>query len=56
MFGAGVFAYHNKHLRDILHKMSRRLFLQLNEKRKDKPLDLSRLVAEGGLEPPTFGL
>ncbi len=55
MFVAGLFAYHNKHLRDILHKMSRRLFLQLNEK-KDKPLDLSRLVAEGGLEPPTFGL
>ena len=27
-----------------------------NAQKKDKPLDLSRLVAEGGLEPPTFGL
>ena len=33
MFGASLFAYHNKHLRDIF-KMSRRLFLQLNEKKK----------------------
>ena len=33
MFVAGVFAYHNKRLRDILHKMSRSLFLQLNEKK-----------------------
>ena len=46
MFGAGLFAYHNKRLRDILCKMSRRLFLQLNEKRKDKPLDLSSLVGD----------
>ncbi len=46
MFGAGLFAYHNKHLRDILHKISRSLFLQLNEKIKDKPLDLSSLVRD----------
>ena len=28
----------------------------LKNKKKDESCDLSSLVAEGGLEPPTFGL